>query len=502
MNHNRLLVKLLFLVGIVGRLCQTVDADTFVYTGGPYCNAYGQSGGHNFCFNGMTPGYPLSIPTGGGTVLTISGGIATGTGSFTAQTLSSTGVLSNCVTNYHDSWQLICTVQAGALGSANIIFTDGYLVTLTLTGAFTYVSPTKTSQTSTIFDLPGGTLTLTGTYWGTLTGSYSIMLNGPTSVPCTVTAVSPTSISFTVPSLSSSGGSVDTSYNVVISVLSNTLFTIPVIYYTMPTAVSFGSALSVSIGGGDQRLIIGHYFGTHLSSITLSVIDASGINTPCSCVLSNAYYDLLTCSMPSVTAATSALALNLTVRNWVFISSPLVTYVTPLITSVSPSAISIAGGVVTVTGTGFGYNKNYWTYLSVLAGVPVTPSTCSGTQMVATFPAGTGSGLTLALAWGSGPYTTLTNALSYVAPTITGVSPSTISSASGGTVTVTGINFGSNVGFYSYLSIVGGVGRSPSSVTNTQIIVVFPGGTGSSLTLYLAWGSGPYTSYPNAVSYV
>jgi hypothetical protein len=115
-------------------------------------------------------------------------------------------------------------------------------------------------------------------------------------------------------------------------------------------------------------------------------------------------------------------------------------YGTPTVSSVAPDAGPVAGGQdVIVAGTGFVPGT------TVYFGATVSPSVtilAGGSGLVAVAPAGTPGAIdiTVTTPQGTSP-TTLKDAYFYGTPQITGVTPSSGSSAGGTTVTITGTGF-------------------------------------------------------------
>jgi len=146
----------------------------------------------------------------------------------------------------------------------------------------------------------------------------------------------------------------------------------------------------------------------------------------------------------------------------------------PAVTSISPTSGPATGGTsVTVTGTGFSG------VISVgFGGTAVNPQTgATDTQVVVVSPGGTG---TVDLTVTTPPGTSATSGsdqftYTAVAPTVSGISPSSGPAAGGTSVTITGTGFTgvTSVGF-------GDTGVNvQSGNTDTQLVVVSPGGTGT-----------------------
>jgi hypothetical protein len=142
------------------------------------------------------------------------------------------------------------------------------------------------------------------------------------------------------------------------------------------------------------------------------------------------------------------------------------------------------------------YSSNW---LSVTSNTIVAATPSAGNSVV--------SNLAVTVAWGSGPYTQLTNAVNYVLPQLTSANPTL--PLSGDYLTIIGTKFGTNKNFYSYIQIASLPAVYPNSanwisITDTQIVVIAPTcgeAPLTSQTLYLAWGSGSYVSLTSAVNY-
>ena len=116
------------------------------------------------------------------------------------------------------------------------------------------------------------------------------------------------------------------------------------------------------------------------------------------------------------------------------------TYIAPpTVTGVSPSAGPVAGGTaVTITGTNFASGATVTFGGTAATNVVVTNST----TITATTPAHAAGAVAVAVTNSNGLSGNLANGFTYVAqPTVTGVSPSSGTTAGGTAVTITGTNF-------------------------------------------------------------
>jgi hypothetical protein len=181
----------------------------------------------------------------------------------------------------------------------------------------------------------------------------------------------------------------------------------------------------------------------------------------------------------------------------------------PLIISVTPNVLPLSGGTLTLSG--FNFNTVQLPFVAIIPGTNIHPSFVSATQIIVTFPAGYGTGLTCYMGWvgDGGNLAQLPNAVSYVYPTITGVRTTTdagkhISRCGTTIIVITGQHFGTNCSFYTYVEVGSGPAYTQFlSCYDDQIVVQafgMPTDSGPS-TLYLAWGAGPYTTFSNALCY-
>ena len=146
----------------------------------------------------------------------------------------------------------------------------------------------------------------------------------------------------------------------------------------------------------------------------------------------------------------------------------------PVVNAISPAGGPATGGTsVTVTGTGFTGVTSVG-----FGGTAANPQTgATDTQLVVVSPGGTGTvDITVTTPSGTSA-TSSADQFTYAsaALTVTGINPKTGPPTGGTSVTVTGTGFtgATSVGF-------GGTSANPQSgVTDTQLVVVSPGGTGT-----------------------
>ena len=212
-------------------------------------------------------------------------------------------------------------------------------------------------------------------------------------------------------------------------------------------------------------------------------------------------------SLTAVTPAHSAGAVNVAVINPDGQSGTLAsgfTYSTPqapapTVTTVTPNSGPTTGGTsVTIAGTNFVSGANVTFGGTSATNVSVT----SSTSLTAVTPAHSAGAVNVAVINPDGQSGTKTNGYTYTtpsapAPTVTGVSPNTGSTAGGTSVTITGTNFvsGATVSF-------GGVAASNVNVTSgTSITAVAPPQAGGAVTVTVTNPDGQSGSLANAFTY-
>lgn len=152
----------------------------------------------------------------------------------------------------------------------------------------------------------------------------------------------------------------------------------------------------------------------------------------------------------------------------------------PAVSGISPTTISSSGGLLTITGTNLSAGS--------LTSITVAGSACTGatvvsaTQATCTAPAHA-AGLTAVVYNDSTSGALAAGNLTYsaAAPTITSVSPTSISTEGGATFTVNGTNFVS--GTFQSITIGGVTCTSPTYVNSTQYTCTTPAGTAGSQTV-------------------
>ncbi|HEX8979164.1 MAG TPA: IPT/TIG domain-containing protein, partial [Parasulfuritortus sp.] len=343
-------------------------------------------------------------------------------------------------------FQVTFTAPTGA-NNSNITFTN-YTIANPVAPA---PAPTFTSITPTSGPTTGGTsVTITGTNF---TGATSVTFGGVAAASFTVN--SSTQITATTPA----GAAGIT--NVAITTPGGTATGTGVYTYTAvaPTVTGI-SPSSGPTAGGTAVTITGTSF-TGATAVTIGGANCTGVTVVSS--------TSITCTTPAGTAGAQNVAVTTAAGTGT--GTGLYTYyAAPTVTSISPSSGPTAGGTaVTITGTNFtgatsvtigGAAATSVVVVNATTITAITPAGVAGAANVAvTTPGGTGTG--------TGLYTY------YAAPTVTGISPTSGSTAGGTSVTITGTNF---TGATS-VTIGGTAATSVTVVNATTITATTPAGS-------------------------
>lgn len=165
-------------------------------------------------------------------------------------------------------------------------------------------------------------------------------------------------------------------------------------------------------------------------------------------------------------------------------------YNPPTITQLTPAAGATAGGsAITISGSSFGV-----TGTATLGGAPITVSGWTHTTIFGTVPPGQGVSVPLVVTTGAQSGTN--NSFSYNPPIVTGLTPTSGTTAGNTALTLTGINFGTNG-----TVTLGGVSCTVSNWTQTNVVCMTPVGQGANLPVAIIVSGQPATS-PATFSYL
>ena len=407
---------------------------------------------------------PSSGSTVGGTSVTI-----TGTNFSGSSVVTIGGTLATNVTVVNGT-TITATTPAGAAGTASVVVnTPGG--SNAANSLYTYVTPVSVPLVSALSPATGSTLggttvTITGTNF---TGATGVTFGG---TPATnVTVVSATTLTATTPAKSAGAVSVVVT-NPSGSNAANSLFT-----YVTPANAPSISSVSPAAGstlGGTTVTITGTNF-TGATSVTFGGTPAASVSS------------VSATSITAVTPARSAGAASVVVTTpqGSNEANSLFTYVAPpTVTGISPASGTTLGGTsVTITGTNFTSATGVTiggaaaTNVTVLNATTITATTAArsaGTaSVIVTTPGGGNAANTL--------YTYVTPA-----PVVTGVSPSSGTTAGGTSIAITGSNL---TGATSVT--VGGVAATGVQVfTDNQITAFTPAGTAGTASVIVTTPGG------------
>ena len=425
---------------------------------------------------------PSSGSTAGGTTVTITGTNLTGA---TAVSIAGTAPTSFTV---NSPTQITAVTAASGAGEGDVTVTTAggtspanqpaddytYVTTPTVTG----VSPSSGSTAG------GTTVTITGT---NLTGATAVSIAG--TAPTSFTVNSPTQI--TAVTAASGAGEGD----VTVTTAGGTSPANPpaddYTYVATPTVTGVSPSSGSTAGGTTVTITGTNLTGATAVSIAGTAPTSFTVNSPT--------------QITAVTAASGAGEGDVTVTT-AGGTSPAnppaddYTYVTPpTVTGVSPNNGPTAGtNTVTVAGSGFVSGSTTVDFGSN-AGTSVDVTSSSSLSVVV--PAGSGTVPVTVITTGGGASTPLADAYTYVTtPTVTGVSPSSGSTAGGTTVTITGTNL-------TGATAVSIAGTAPTSFTvnsPTQITAVTAasGAGEGDVTVTTAGGTSPANPPADDYTYV
>lgn len=383
-------------------------------------NVYVVTGGRNS--NTLTFTYQIptitavtanSKPTAGNVALTLTGVSFDTSGSVTVGG-------SSCPFTSWSHTQIICTLPAGQ-GTVNIVVTTTHAA-VSSGYSFSYDRPTLTSFSPSELPTQGGTLLLSGTNFGASSVSNSITIGVST---CTSSSWSQTSITCTVAPLTTSTTVAAGHGTISINIGGSVNTAPPTLAITSPTIsgitgsfVTQGSTITVngsSFGAGSVSCV------TWLGPTSLSITSHTHTQV------------LLT--LPEGQGSAD-IVMYILERSTNFIAF---SYNAPIIVSASPNSDLAAGQLVTMTGLNFGLSTagNIVTVGSYIT----TISSYSHTSIVFAMPNANGLNLPVQIALGS---LSSNNdiVVSFSAPTIISVTPSSATTLGGTTLTINGTNFG------------------------------------------------------------
>ena len=402
----------------------------------------------------LTPSISLLSPAAGGvgTTVTITGANFGSSGTVTFNGTSAT------VTSWNNS-SIVTSVPAGATTGNVVVTVNG----IASSGSPFTVYPQPTiSLLKPASGAVGSSVTITGTNFGSLQGTSTVIFPGTTTA-ASITSWSNTSIVATVPASATGSGNVVVTVNGIAS--AGTSFTV------LPTPTISG--LSTNTGAvGASVTITGTNFGATQGSSTVA------FNGKAATSITSWSDTSIVAAVP--TGATTGKVV-VTVNGVASAGTSFTVPGSPEIDSLDP-AYGLPGSSVTITGLNFGTTQGTVSF----NGTAATVTSWSATSIVVTVPAGTTTGNVTVTTKG----VTTNGWLFTITPAISNLSPAT--AAVGASVTITGTNFGSSQGtsavtfpgsttpaFTSSWSDTSIVAKVPSDATGVGVVIVTVNGAPS-----------------------
>jgi hypothetical protein len=368
---------------------------------------------------------PASGPTGGGTLVTISGTNLSGI----TQVLFGTLPANSVIVSSANSITAVAPAQSAGVVDVTV---STYAGTSSTSAAdkFTYqaIAPTVTGVNPTSDTTAGGN-------WVTITGAnftVATAVNFGTTASPSFSVLSDTSILALEP-VSAAGV-----FDVIVTTPSGTSALSPADQFTFTATAQIPTVTALSPGsgpsGGGTPVVI---TGTNFTNVT--GVFFGGVASPSFSVQ----------SATSISAASPALAagsVHVTVAAGAGISSSspadLFTSVAtaPAVTALTPGSGPMSGGtVVTITGSNF----NGATAVAFGANAATAFTVVSSTQITATAPAGAAgtADVQVTTPYGTSSVTPADQFTNVAAPTVTGLNVTSGSTAGSTTVDITGTNF-------------------------------------------------------------
>lgn len=170
----------------------------------------------------------------------------------------------------------------------------------------------------------------------------------------------------------------------------------------------------------------------------------------------------------------------------------------PLINSMNSSNGPTAGGTL-ITLSGFGFGTDIGSASVTFGGVFAAINTITDTQISLASPSYAGGSRQVAVSVTIGPESSNLVNFQYDAPFITSITPASGPAAGGGTVTVSGLNFGTSIA--SLDLTFGGQSATILSAFDNEISVLVPAYTGGVLTKAVIVSGGGASSNAKTFTY-
>jgi autotransporter-associated beta strand protein len=391
---------------------------------------------------------PAAGTASGGTAITI-----TGSGFTSGTTVSLGGTLATSVVVASDGQSLTALTPAHAIGNVAATITNGNGLSVTQNNAYLFQgsAPVITAVSPQVGPTTGGTTVLI--YGSNFTSGLTVRVNG---VLATAVSLNAGIITATTPA-GTQGPAVVTVTNVDGTVGTRS----PGFYYQGPApTITTISPAQGPLAGGTAVTIT----GTNLVAgvrVTFDGVDATGIT-----LVGNT----ITCTSPAgVQGPADVVVTNVDLRTATRSGGFVFEGPVPTITSIVPASGLLAGGTnITINGTNFAAGATVQ-----FDGVLATGVTVTSTSITCTTPAGAQGPADVVVT--NVDYLAATSTAGFIylgaAPTIGGVTPTTVPNNLSTPITITGTNFVAGVAV-----TIGGVSATISSWNATTIVVPMPAG--------------------------
>jgi hypothetical protein len=336
----------------------------------------------------------------------------------------------------------------------NLLCAFALLSSIFFSGISRAQSAPTISYTNPVNGPVGTSVKIVGSNFGSTQSSSTIAFNGTTATP---TSWSNTQIVAPVPTGATTGPVVVTVGGVVSNHVNFTVGTPPTISYTNPVNGPAGTSVT----------IVGTYFGSTQGSSTLTFNGTLATPTSWSST------QIVTPVPSGATTGPVVVTVGGVVSNHVNFTvgtPPTISYTNPIDGPV--------GTTVTIAGNYFGSTQGSSTI--TFNGTPATPTSWSNTQIVTAVPTGAATG-PVVVTVGS----LASNHVNFIVgtpPTISYTNP--IDGPVGTSITIFGNYFGSAVGNITF----NGTAATPTSWSNTQIVVPVPSGASAGPVVVTAAG--------------
>jgi hypothetical protein len=424
---------------------------------------------------------PAIGPFAGGTTLTI-----TGTGFVAGASVTFDAVAGTSITVV-SATKITVDTPAGTPGAPVIVVTNPNGQAATITAGYTYlgVPPTLVSANPATGSTNGATpVVLTGTAFAS---GMTVTVGGRSATSVTVTSA--TSATIVTPAGSAGAADIvvtnpDTQAATLVAGYTYNLAASPTVTAVTPASGTSAGKTSATITGTGFAAGATVTFGTSAatnvvvvnSTTIMATVPQGSVGTSVAVTVRN----------PDTQPGT-----RLNAYSYIHIDAPA-------LTSLSITTWATWGGApVTLVGTGF-VSPVTVAFGSIAAAVTSVSSTAVVVTVPPTASITTGGVVSVTITNPDAQKSTLANAFTYVAPpAMTSVTPATVSTAGGSTITIAGTGFQDGV----TVTINGTAATSVTRVSATQVTAVVPPGTAGTASVQIANPDGLYQALTTLLTY-